>query len=109
MFSIQQSQWDGLNGFRELVKQANYELADSFETGRMSDSKTAVFNVMNASETLNLPEELLSQFQDLGRAAWHGAVSGNGESSDVYARAGAAIAVIGQIEKLIDSINVGTP
>lgn len=106
MYAIQQQQWDGLDSFRKLVHQAVLELDESFETGRMSDSKTAVYNVMKASEQLDLPEEIAQQFEDLGRMAWRGATSGDGENSDVYARAGAAIGVIGKIEKLLDSLKV---
>lgn len=108
MFTVEQQQWEGLDNFRELVKQASCELADSIETGMMSDSKTAVFKVREASKTLDLPEELASQFEELGRVAWRGITSGDGVNTDVYTRASTAIGVIGQIERLLDSITVAT-
>lgn len=108
MFSIEQQQWDGLDNFRQLVTQASCELADSIETGMMSEAKTAVFKVREATQTLDLPEELAARFAELGRAAWRGVTSGDGVTTDVYTRASTAIGVIGQIERLLDSITVAT-
>lgn len=107
MFSIERQQWDALDNFRQLVKQASCELADSIETGMMSDAKTAVFKVREASKSLDLPEALASQFEELGRAAWRGVSSGDGVNTDVYTRASTAIGVIGEIERLLNSITVG--
>lgn len=108
MFTIKQQQWNGLDNFRELVKQASYELAGSIETGMLSDAKTAVFKVREASKTLDLPKELAAQLEELGSAAWRGVTSGDGVNSDVYTRASTAIGVIGDIERLLDSISVAS-
>jgi hypothetical protein len=84
-----------LRKFLDLIKLANDELADSFDTGNMRDSKSAVYAVLTASESLDLPDDLAIPVRKMARVAWEGA-SGIG---DVYSRAGNAIHAIGNLQK----------
>ena len=84
-----------LRKFLDLIKLANDELADSFDTGNMSDSKSAVYDVLTAAESLELPDDLAVPLRKMAHVAWNGA-SGMG---DVYSRAGNAIHAIGNLQK----------
>lgn len=75
MQELSDVQWAGLREFNKLVEAANYELADSFETGRMSDSKTAVFDMREAANALDLPDILASELRQMAQESWRGGPS----------------------------------
>ncbi len=101
MQELDETQWEQLRNFNKLVSLADYELSDTFDTGRMSDSRSAVFAVMNAADALNLPEEIAAELRAMAHDSWQGALSSGG---DVYARAGNAIAAIGRIQNFLGTL-----
>lgn len=84
----------------DLIKQAHNEPADSFDTDRMSGSKSAVYDVMTAAEAPELPDDLATPLRAMAQVAWDGA-SGTG---DVYGRAGGAIHAIGKLQKYVRAV-----
>lgn len=100
MHTLNDSQLGELRKFLALTKEASRELGDSFSTGLMSDSKSAVYAVKTAAAELDMPEELASQLQQMAEDSWQGAVS----MGEVYTRAGSAIGAIGRLQRLIESV-----
>ncbi len=105
MQSLSEEQWEELRKFNRLVKTADYELSDTFETGRMSDSKSAVFDMREAANALDLPDAIASELRQMAQESWQGALSSGG---DVYARAGKAIAAVGKIERFLGELCTAT-
>lgn len=103
MTLLSDEQHDSLLRFRGMVTLAIAELSDSISTGLMSDSKTAVYNVIQAADELVLPDELNHQLQSLVHSAWHGVAAGDGISSDVYTRAAVAIQELGKLDRMIEA------
>jgi len=99
MHSLDDRQIAELHKLRDLADAAYLELDESYSTGLISDSKSAVFAVMTAADAIDLPTILASEVRQLARESWEGAV-GMGE---VYERAGKAIAAIGKLQRLIES------
>jgi hypothetical protein len=101
MGSLSAQQIASLQGVLKACESAVSELADSCESGLMSDAKSSVYAVLTAVEGLSVPDELAKRLHQLADEAWNLTVSGG---DDAYARAGAGLGGIGKLQSFLRNL-----
>lgn len=101
MTILTNEQQASLQALSALSRSAFVDLSDSLDTTNMSDSKSSVYALREATNALQLPDELNTQFQAIGEEAWKGVCSSSG---DTYARCAKALAALGKLDTLMASV-----